>query len=795
MAIQWKCKQSPVWQSGDGIKVRLDQGTVLDWPQVLVTPGNGAPSYTSDNHSVAEIDPNTGEIQLQGLPGAATITARLGNGEAASYTLDVQEIEAVISFPDYPSSSASVSVNNSLDIRPIAKTKISGSIVAGATFTCTSSKSSVTVTNAGLVTAGANVDTATITVTLNSDQYTAGQATFLVKVLASADDVVVTATSDASVLTVTGGAKQTCQITPTMTINGKKQNSVTYEYSSSNTDIATVGDSGQVTSKTTPGVVGVTVTATVTLNGTPVSATTSVAITVVAVDGDTNNPRPVSYPSYSGTEIPSIDAVKALLQALMYDDPNTHTDDIDQPASVAAQLFGLDYSYFAAIAPSGKKVVFPIKETNDIYQASCKAISHLQLKVSKELVLGDNISFSCTRGNTFSINVNLNNKVDRTGQDLNHDGIDDSVKTGHGVTNTSITGITSELKLGVNEGITEDFYSYSGSPGTGKNHVYLPRLKTLKLDYGNITSYRADRVITMEFMGPESDGGHLDASRCSYASFQLVTKELFHPDTGSNTLTGTGESPNIGVSKGAGQDTKGKSSYDSGIIIAPDEKNLGLLLQDYFQDGYMAQYDSIGLPREFLADSAIDVPGVNILQFTRGKSRLIYEYLDGMIKQYWLANKLVATTIIAAVRVAVAMVFIHKLDYFQVQYNNHNNAAITLNTRLQPLEANFEVRGAHLGINILGIDNQEFMGNRLLAFWGSTVRIRSGAELKAAILECKTRLSNNETIGNALKAAAIKTQVVNQLAATQSQVDKILGLVKNHDALANIHVNELTIMA
>lgn len=798
MTITWVRKQDNAWQSSTGVTVfGVDKRIISDCPQIQVSSGYGSPGYSSDAPSIVTIDPDTGEIGLQGRPGQARITARLSNGDADSYTITVQETEVVISFPDYPSSSASMEIGNQFNLNPNAKSKVAGADVV-TNFTYTTSSSVVTVSNTGHVTAGQNPGTATVTVTLDSTQYTAQQATFVIQVLASQSDaVVVNPTIDSSVITVADGAKPTCTISAEMTINGKKPSSVAYSYAvpEAFADIATVdATSGVVTSKSKAGVLEVEVTAIVSNTDAEYPGVVGVAIaaiTVVAADGDASNPRPkVSYPAYSGSQPPTIDAVKALLKALMAsgadtpDDTTTQNIDESNNIVVAQKLFGFDYDYFNAVATdgSGKKMVFTINESNKIYQASSTATSHLQLKVAKELVLGDNISFSFTRGNTFSVNVNLNDKADRAGQDNDHDGIDDSIQTGHGVTNTSITGIASALTLDAKDGTASDLYQYpadpTGTPTDNTNHVYLPRLKTLKLDYGNINSYRADRAISIEFMG--LDGDELDASRCSYASFQLVSRNLFHPHTDSDALTGVAESPNIGASELCGQDTKGTSLYDPGIVIAPDEKNLGLL-QDYFQgsgtgDGYMGQYDKIGLPREFLADSAIDSPGVNILQFTRGKSRLIYEYLDGMIKQYWLADQLVATTIIAAVRVAVAMVFLHKLDYFQANYNNHNNAALNLNTRLQPLDAGFDIRYWHGGFLLMVIDCVGYFETKLKNRYGNHV-----------IKDPESVIHNN--IINFGRARFLNEGVISRLAAFKVKSDSAT------DARINAYVNEKVVAA
>ncbi len=318
----------------------------------------------------------------------------------------------------------------------------------------------------------------------------------------------------------------------------------------------------------------------------------------------------------------------------------------------AYKLFGWLDSYFSV--PTGnRRTTFQISEANNIYQASCTAASHLRLKASKELILGDNITFVCTRGNTFNVTVNLNDKSDKS----------DKAMTGHGVTNFSIIGVASQLELEAFSAHEDEYYSYDKSPGTGMNYVYLPKLKSLHLDYGRVTSWRYDRAISLEFMGLHDDGS-LRPDKCQYANYTEIQKnQIFSSVLGRELL--------------------------------PEEKNLGLL-NEYFRDkgkddtsSCMEQYHKIRLPGSLLADPTLDTGGANILQFMHGKGRLAYDYMDGAMKTFLKSrDSNILMYVGPIVTESVACAAFVKLEYYAFMITNQVISPWHFNTDVVGLAAN-----------------------------------------------------------------------------------------------------------
>ncbi len=377
---------------------------------------------------------------------------------------------------------------------------------------------------------------------------------------------------------ITMKANETSLLTAQVTVDGSAVTPTNYSYEVFGTDGETPNtDTLRVTTTANPasrnitglkiGKVKIKLTVTLTYNGSPLSASSYVLVAVVT----------------------------------------TVTDEL-MSMTDAYKLFGWVNAYFSA-SESNKTSTFPIRETNDIYQASCTAASHLRLKVSKEIVLGDNIAFSVIRGNTFSVTLNVNDKRDQS---------DKTIKD-NGVTNISMIGVASKLELETFTAHEDDYYSYDKSSltgtNTGTNYVYIPRLKTLNLDYGRITCFRRDRAISLEFMG--LDSYKLTPDNAHFANYSEIREDQIPP-----TLR-----------------TKANNrSFDRGLL--PGEENLGLL-NGYFRDngakdapGCMAQYHKINLPPDLLADHTFDTGGANILQFMHGKGRLAYDYMDGGMKTF-----------------------------------------------------------------------------------------------------------------------------------------------------------------
>ncbi len=460
--------------------------------------------------------------------------------------------------------------------------------------------------------------------------------------------------------------------------------------------VAVSNTSCQITAGAVAGIAKVKVTVTVLLaNGHRSTASASLVVTVVdAENGDTNDPRPVTtdYPNYTGTAMPPLAAVRALLNDLMPDDtPNA--PDIN---STAAQLFGLDYEYFALVGQNNKRTVFQIGERNDIYQASCTAASHLRLKVSKEMILGDNIAFSVTRGNTFSVTLNLNDKSDQS----------DKTIEGNGVTNISMIGVANKLELETFSAHEDDYYSYDKSPGTGTNYVYIPKLKVLNLDYGKITCFRRDRAISLEFMG--LDHYRLTPDNAHFANYSEIRKDQIPP-----TLL-----------------TKANNrSFDRGLL--PAEENLGLL-NGYFRDegkedapGCMQQYHKINLPPDLLADPTLDTGGANILQFMHGKGRLAYDYMDGGMKTFLKTrDSNILMYVGPIVTESVACAAFVKLEYYAFMITNQVMSPWHFNTDFILYNGNTVISLLRFSASLVQHDfHQEF---------GNLIKEKLGVEVEAA---------------------------------------------------------------
>lgn len=759
------------WASTPAASVTM--GDVLPAFAVSRSGSTTALVYSSSNPSVAKIS-SSGAVTLCGL-GTTTITAELradrnyyAAPQPVTYDMTVSRGDAAVSLLYSP---FSVYVNEKLTLIPVAKRVDTGTVVvedltyyyavgaAGDTGTATIDAASGVLTG---VTSGSV--TVTVTCTSNLYQVTGTQST--VTVLASSCVVtlpVTTKTLDLgdgqdprySTTINLGGDNNdpSYQIVPTTVVNGvvahngAPYQSSTYDFSYRYA-LSDVSPAGSVTLSPGGLITGssfgtATVTITVTFT-TPELDSTSLTLLVSVLDGDPNTPRPtgqnVDYPAYTGSEPPQLEAVQALLDDLM---PVAQGQTHDDPNSTAAQLFGLDLSYFANVQPDGKKMVFSINEANDIYQMSCAATSHLRLKTSKELVLGDNISFTVTRGNTFNLNVNLNNKDDLEGQDSNNDGVDDSTRTGHGVVNTSITGIAAELELGAYQTYDDSLYPSQEAPDTtdtNVNFVYLPKLNKVKLDYGRITSSRRDRVVKLEFIGPgkanknsagRSDGdannGNLNTlestkrhpyslkpEECAYAEFTQITKDGFKPYKGA--------------SKGITAKGRGNPS------ILPEEDHLGLL-GDYFHDETnggkaMGEYDTIDLPDYVLNDDFLDTTqvdgGVNFLQFRKGKGRMRHEYMDNTIKMLQKAKAVFNVNIAGGIRDFFVSAAVSELDFSGTMICHSWVSPVGFNQTVCIVSTNLSCFGVRANAAYRASNCEDHVTAYLSSEWHWGVRVSNG---------------------------------------------------------------------
>jgi hypothetical protein len=132
--------------------------------------------------------------------------------------------------------------------------------------------------------------------------------------------------------------------------------------------------------------------------------------------------------------------------------------------------------------------------------------------------------------------------------------------------------------------------------------------------------------------------------------------------------------------------------------------------------------------------------------------------------------------------VAVAMVFIHKLDYFQVNYNNHNNAGVTMNMRLQPLEVGCIIRVMNCGFDVSIFDNEAYFGWVLEEYWGPTAVMDDGISIQTrAVAMAQRGGATLERISN-LKAELVRLKETKELnikkAATENRVAAIVAEFK-----------------
>ncbi len=735
------------WASTPAASVYM--GDVLP-PFVVSRSGSTtAVDYRSSNLSVAKIDAS-GAVILCGL-GTTTITAELvgdRNYYAApatiTYDITVSKGDVTVSLLYSP---FSVYVNEKLTLVPVAKRTGTGTVVVDdLTYHYAVGKAgdtgTATIDAADGVLTGVVSGSVTVTVTCTSNLYQITGTECTVTVLASSCAVSVPAGTTS--IKLGGGNDPSYQIVPTASLNGivarngAPYGSGTYNFTYSYT-LSDVSPAGSVT--ISPDVDGLIIgkhfgTATVIITVTfsaPVSLTASTTLLVSVIEGNPNTPRPTSgstdnanYPAYTGSEPPQLDAVQALLDDLM---PVAQGQTHDDPNSTAAQLFGLDLSYFENIQADGKKIVFSINEANNIYQMSCTATSHLRLKTTKELVLGDNISFAVTRGNTFNLTVNLNNK----------DGVDNDTQTGHGVVSTSITGIAAELQLGAFRTYDDTLYPYQANPATtdtNVNFVYLPKLNKVELDYGKINSSRRDRVVKLEFLGPgkankdsagkddhDKNNGNLNTlelvkrhsdrlvpEECAYAEFTQITRDGFKPYKGA--------------SKGISAKAQGNPS------ILPEEDHLGLL-GDYFHDDTnggqaMAQYDIINLPAYVLKDDLFDTTqvdgGVNFLQFRKGKGRLRHEYMDNTIKMLQKAKAVFNINIAGGIRDFFVASVVSELDFSATVICHSWISPVGFNHTVCAVSNSFNFTDYRISNDFVLFDMQSYITNS----W----RVRFGVKVK-----------------------------------------------------------------
>lgn len=364
---------------------------------------------------------------------------------------------------------------------------------------------------------------------------------------------------------------------------------------------------------------------------------------------------------------------------------STATDEL-MSMTDAYKLFGWVNAYFSA-SDSNKITTWPIKETNDIYQVSCTAASHLRLKVSKEIILGDNIAFTVTRGNTFSVTLNSNDTSDQSDREVE----------GHGVTNIAMIGVASKLELDAFTAHEDDYYSYDKSSltgtNTGTNYVYIPRLKALNLDYGRISWFRRDRAISIEFMG--LDNYQLAPDHGHFANYTEIRQDQIPP-----TLLNKANN----------------KSFDRGLL--PPEENLGLL-SGYFRDngekdapGCMAQYHKINLPPDLLADPLLDTGGANILQFMHGKGRLAYDYMDGGMKTFLKTrDSNILMYVGPVVTESVACAAFVKLEYYAFIITNQTMSPWSFNTDVFLVGANVTRSVCRVGCDYNAITQQYAVGN------------------------------------------------------------------------------------
>ena len=237
----------------------------------VVEPSNAADktvTWSSSNPTIARVDNSTGNsISITGLAaGSATITAKASNGVSATYSVTVGIAPTSISVSP---TSTTLSLGQSTTL---TATLLPSGAMGGVTWASSNTSVATVNSSSGVVTA-INTGTATITAT-TSNGYSA-TCTVTVGIVPTS----ITITPSAVLVEVGKTVALTATITP---LNATNQ---TVTWSSSNTSVATVNNSGVVTASSS-NTGQATITAT-TSNGISASCTITVQAAGVAVTGVT----------------------------------------------------------------------------------------------------------------------------------------------------------------------------------------------------------------------------------------------------------------------------------------------------------------------------------------------------------------------------------------------------------------------------------------------------------------------------------------------------------------------------
>ena len=326
-----------------------------DYITATITPSNviiKTLSWTSDNNNVATVD-QSGKVTAKGF-GTATITAAATDGSGVT-----AECEVTVGIAEIQLNKATATIYKSGSEQLIAT--IFPSEASGSTLSWKSSNTSVaTVDQTGKVTAK-NLGTATITATATDGS--GKSASCVVSVVGISK---ITLNKSAASVYAGGIEQLEAAITPSDVIIN------TLKWSSSNTYVATVDQTGKVTAKSI-GTATITATAT---DGTGVAA--SCQVSVIGLSAVTLNKSTTTiYKDDTEQLQASVAPSEAILTTLSWKSSNTNVATVSQSGKVTAVGLGTATITASATDGSGKYATCAVTVKSP-YILSSPSISHLR---------------------------------------------------------------------------------------------------------------------------------------------------------------------------------------------------------------------------------------------------------------------------------------------------------------------------------------------------------------------------------------------------------------------------------
>ncbi len=210
--------------------------------------------------------------------------------------------------------------------------------------------------------------------------------------------------------------------------------------------------------------------------------------------------------------------------------------------------------------------VFPSRDSKRVWGTTAVGATHLNVKGTSEVVLGDNLDVSVARGNIYSVNLAYNDKgmlkypAKEAGTSA-----DDS----EGPMIISLEGISSETYMGEVVLQEEDFYDDLDLPdidhgAEGKVRVTMANVAKTKLLQGSLHAASAKQIVNAEWL--DSKQAFPAVENCEYASFTLAGADPIGSDTDQIPLrinaVGSEQSKNF-------FDADGMQAYDH--ILMPEK--------------------------------------------------------------------------------------------------------------------------------------------------------------------------------------------------------------------------------